>query len=387
MAVNKRSAFNKILNASAWLALFAGIIVLLVAAISRQGNEKISKVEVRYLGKGEKHFVDKKDVLQLLEKINKGKIENTSGRDINLSVMEQELHKGLWIKEAEMFIDNNNVLQVSIREREPVARIFTTAGSSFYIDSTLTILPLNDRVSVRVPVFTGVPGVQNKMNRQDSVLLNDIKLIGTYINNHPFWMAQIDQVNITPEYVFEMVPKLGNQLIRFGDVARYKQKFSALLAFYQQVQFYNGWNKYSVIDLQYKGQIVGVRRDQAEVKADSLRSIVIMKNLIAQAQLQSDDTTSVQLPQIENINPPAGEMIQKPDNNSKNLQADSERSVVAPGHDPEKPIFKNPEGTIKPAIKNPTEKVKAKTKEKSAIKIKPKDPPEPKAVMPAKTDY
>jgi cell division protein FtsQ len=184
-----------------------------------------------------------------------------------------------------------------------------------------------------------------------------------------------------------MVPKLGNQLIRFGDVARYKQKFSALLAFYQQVQFYNGWNKYSVIDLQYKGQIVGVRRDQAEVKADSLRSIVIMKNLIAQAQLQSDDTTSVQLPQIENINPPAGEMIQKPDNNSKNLQADSERSVVAPGHDPEKPIFKNPEGTIKPAIKNPTEKVKAKTKEKSAIKIKPKDPPEPKAVMPAKTDY
>ena len=387
MAVNKRSAFNKILNASAWLALFAGIIVLLVAAISRQGNEKISKVEVRYLGKGEKHFVDKKDVLQLLEKINKGKIENTSGRDINLSVMEQELHKGLWIKEAEMFIDNNNVLQVSIREREPVARIFTTAGSSFYIDSTLTILPLNDRVSVRVPVFTGVPGVQNKMNRQDSVLLDDIKLIGTYINNHPFWMAQIDQVNITPEYVFEMVPKLGNQLIRFGDVARYKQKFSALLAFYQQVQFYNGWNKYSVIDLQYKGQIVGVRRDQAEVKADSLRSIVIMKNLIAQAQLQSDDTTSVQLPQIENINPPAGEMIQKPDNNSKNLQADSERSVVAPGHDPEKPIFKNPEGTIKPAIKNPTEKVKAKTKEKLAIKIKPKDPPEPKAVMPAKTDY
>ncbi|MFS8082441.1 MAG: hypothetical protein ACMG51_03230, partial [Ginsengibacter sp.] len=371
----------------AWLALFAGIIVLLVAAISRQGNEKISKVEVRYLGKGEKHFVDKKDVLQLLEKINKVKIENTSGRDINLSVMEQELHKGLWIKEAEMFIDNNNVLQVSIREREPVARIFTTAGSSFYIDSTLTILPLNDRVSVRVPVFTGVPGVQNKMNRQDSVLLNDIKLIGTYINNHPFWMAQIDQVNITPEYVFEMVPKLGNQLIRFGDVAGYKQKFSALLAFYQQVQFYNGWNKYSVIDLQYKGQIVGVRRDQAEVKADSLRSIVIMKNLIAQAQLQSDDTTSVQLPQIENINPPAGEMIQKPDNNSKNLQADSERSVVAPGHDPEKPIFKNPEGTIKPAIKNPTEKVKAKTKEKSAIKIKPKDPPEPKAVMPAKTDY
>lgn len=387
MAVNKRSTFNKILNASAWLVLFAGIIVLLVAAISRQSNEKISKVEVRYLGNGDKHFVDKKDVLQLLEKINKRKIENTSGRDINLSVMEQELHKGLWIKDAEMFIDNNSVLQVSIREREPIARIFTTAGSSFYIDSSLTILPLNDRVSVRVPVFTGFLGVKNKMSKQDSVLLNDIKLIGTYINDHPFWMAQIDQVNVTPENAFEMFPKLGDQLIRFGDVARYKQKFSALLAFYQQVQFYNGWNKYSVIDLQYNGQIVGVKRDEAEVKADSLRSIIIMKNLIAQAQLQADDTTSVQLPQIENINPAVAEMIQKPGNNSNSLQTNSERAVVPPGHDPEKPTFINPEGTVKPAIKNPTEKVKAKTKEKSAIKIKPKDPPEPKAVMPAKTDY
>ncbi len=387
MAVNKRSAFNKILNASAWLVLFAGIIILLVAAMSRQSNEKISKVEVRYLGNGDKHFINKRDVLQLLEKINKGKIENTSGRDINLSVMEQELHKGLWIKEAEMFIDNNNVLQVSIREREPVARIFTTAGSSFYIDSTLTILPLNDHVSVRVSVFTGFPGVQNKMNRQDSILLNDIKLVGTYINDHPFWMAQIDQVNITPEYAFEMFPKLGNQLIRFGDVERYKQKFSALLAFYQQVQFYNGWNKYSVIDLQYNGQIVGVKRNQAEVKVDSLQSIMIMKNLIAQAQLQSDDTTSVQLPQTENIIPTPAEMIQKADNNSNSLQTNSERSVVAPGHDPEKPTFINPEGTSKPANKNPSEKVKAKPKEKSAIKIKPKDPPEPKAVMPAKTDY
>ncbi len=385
MAVNKRSTLNKILNASGWLVLFAGIIVLLVAAISRQSNEKISKVEVRYLGNSEKHFVDKKDVLKLLEKINKGKIENTSGRDINLSVMEQELHKGLWIKEAEMFIDNNNVLQVSIRERVPVARIFATDGSSFYIDSTLTILPLNDRVSVRVPVFTGFSGVSSKMNKQDSTMLNEIKLLGTYIDDHPFWMAQIDQVNITPENIFELVPKLGNQVIRFGDVARYKQKFSALLAFYQQVQFYNGWNKYSVIDLQYKGQIVGVKRNQAEVKADSLLSITIMKNLIAQAQLQADDTTSVQLPQTENINPPAAEIISKPDNNR--LQADSDRSVVAPGHVPEKPIFKNPDGKVKPAIKNPTEKVKAKPKEKSAIKIKPKDPPEPKAVMPAKTDY
>ena len=30
-------------------------------------------------------------------------------------------------------------------------------------------------------------------------------------------MAQIDQVDISPNRTFDLIPKLGNQVIRFGD--------------------------------------------------------------------------------------------------------------------------------------------------------------------------
>jgi cell division protein FtsQ len=54
----------------------------------------------------------------------------------------------------QLFFDNNEVLQVVIDEREPIARIFTVAGNSYYIDSSLERLPLSDKMSARLPVFT-----------------------------------------------------------------------------------------------------------------------------------------------------------------------------------------------------------------------------------------
>ena len=56
------------------------------------------------------------------------------------------------------------------------------------------------------------------------------------LRHDPFWMAQIDQVDITPTDTFELIPKLGNQVIRFGNADNYEEKFNKLLAFYKQVQ-------------------------------------------------------------------------------------------------------------------------------------------------------
>ena len=76
-------------------------------------------------------------MISILEKTNGGNWRQMPLHAIDLASMENELQKSQWIKNAELFFDNNNVLQVRITEREPVARIFTTSGSSFYIDSSL----------------------------------------------------------------------------------------------------------------------------------------------------------------------------------------------------------------------------------------------------------
>ena len=66
------------------------------------------------------------------------------------------------------------MLHISVEEKEPVARIFTTAGKSFYIDNEGEKMPLSDKMSARVPVFTNFPD-KKVFSTKDSILLNDIR--------------------------------------------------------------------------------------------------------------------------------------------------------------------------------------------------------------------
>lgn len=409
MSGNRKHTFRKILTIAIWVLLGSGSVVLLVAAIKKKGSERIAGVEIHISGVQGNYFIDKKDVLIMLEKLHKGKLDNAELSSLNLGEMEKKLEKDQWIKRSELFFDNNNVLQVKISEREPVARIFTLSGASFYIDSSLMRLPLSDKFSARLPVFTNFPANVKVLKKQDSSLLNEIKTLSEYIETNPFWMAQIDQVDITSEGNFEFIPKLGNQVIRFGNADNYEQKFNKLLAFYKQVQTWIGWNQYSIVDVRFKNQIVGVKRDAADIRSDSLRSIQIMKNIITEAQKNSDDSTKIQLPQPEDNNDKINNspvLQEVPDETTEANQVpgikSSETKVgsVTPIQVPEKPFVKaqthvESKSVIRHSSSNerPSPTLSQKSANKKGMdknettKSKPKEKRVPKAVMPPKTDY
>jgi cell division protein FtsQ len=401
MSAKTKYSLKKILVFSVWTILLTGTVVLLVAAMSKKNSEFISGLEVKISGVQNNCFIDKKDVLDILQKVNGKDLQKAKVSSLDLTKMEAHLEKDQWVKKAEMFFDNNNVLQIKITEREPIARIFTVSGASFYIDSSLTRLPLSDKFSARLPVFTSFPTAVKVLKKRDSVLLNQVKMLSEYIGTHPFWMAQIDQIDITPDAAFELIPKLGNQVIRFGDATNYEEKFNKLLAFYKKVQTSVGWNKYSVLDIQYKNQVIGVSRNAAEIKSDSLRSIQIMKQIIAEAQKNTNDSTKIQLPApIENNNihnSPVSDLI--PNENAVNKIAAKKTSEtrarsVTPIHDPEKPSAKKPDSRErKTVIRHPSsnEKPNPTPAKKAAVKketpIKKVETRIPKAVMPPKSDY
>jgi cell division protein FtsQ len=220
-------------------------------------------------------------------------------------------------------------------------------------------------------------------------------------------MAQIDQIDITAALQFEMIPKLGNQLIRFGDVNNYQEKFNKLLAFYKQVQTRIGWNKYSVLDIRFKNQVVGINRNAAEIKSDSLRSIQIMKSLIEEAKKNSNDSTKIQLPAAtdndERVNnSPVLENVPAETTNDQSSDVnDSEKKIntVIPAAVNEKPSLKKSNTSENKVVtKRSTSSEKPPPKEEKKIVKKPvvkkvvETPNEetnkvPKAVMPAKSDY
>lgn len=259
--MKRKGQIWKVLVLSGWIILGLGLVVLFVAAMQSRTGKPCKDVKISIKG-GENHpFINKNDITLELDPKGLDYLRGRAVKEFNLKAMEDRLKKNPWVSNAELYFDNNHILQVSVQVNKPVARIFTEKGASFYIDSSMGALPLSDRYSPRLPVFTGYPSEKINLKTKDSVIIRDIKNIALYLNEHPFWMAQIDQVDITPERKFEMVPKVGDHLIVFGDGKDINERFHKLEVFYSQVMSKSGWNDYSALDIQFREQVVATKRN------------------------------------------------------------------------------------------------------------------------------
>lgn len=281
--------WKNIIIQTVWVLAGIGMIVLLGAAMQSKNQKKCADVRIEITGVERHMFIDEKDVLDILN--GAGPVAGNKLSAINLRVMEKVLERNPWVKNAEMFLDNNQLLEVRIEERQPVARVFTLEGHSFYLDSAAVRLPLSERISARVPVFTGFPSDRKVLARPDSALLHNILQLGKYIIADSFWMAQLAQINITPQANFELIPVLGDHLVALGNAEDLDGKFNRLFTFYRKAWLQNGINTYEKIDVQYNNQVVAVRKGTTKTLVDSARSREIMNILMAQAEAALKDSS------------------------------------------------------------------------------------------------
>jgi cell division protein FtsQ len=296
---SKKFSVKKFLLTVMWTVVCAATIVLLVAAARNKNGKRCKDVIVTIKGVDGTEYVSKK---QILNTISGGRPELMKGAPIktfDLQQLEDRLERNLWIRNAELFFDNNDVLHADITEREPVARVFMVNGQSFYIDDMGEQLPITNDQVARVPVFTSFPNETTAGRKKDSVLQEQVKQMGHFLLKSDFWMAQVDQVNIN-NYEFELVPKLGNHLIQFGDTEKMEQKFNRLLLFYKNIMNKTGWNYYNVLDVRFNKQLVAVRRDSVSL----FKSFVVEQNnyevsrAIDTSYINSDSTLSTEKPVI-----------------------------------------------------------------------------------------
>lgn len=285
-----------------WISLSVGVLTLLVAAIETRNAKPCSDVQITIGGVKDALFVDQQDVRKMLMGVS-GTMIGKPLKDFDLQRMEDTLESEPWISNAELFFDNNRVLQVKVTEKEPVARIFTVAGNSFYIDTALSRLPLNNKFTPRLPVFTGFPSDRKRWKGKDSLLMTEVKGISLHLLNDPFWMAQIDQVDIDAGRNFQMVPKVGKHVVNFGNGEDIDKKFRKLYIFYRDVISKTGWSRYGEINVGYKGQVVATRKDVQAVRADTVVArqwmVQMIRNLKAEAMKDTFNTKKVTTTRIK----------------------------------------------------------------------------------------
>lgn len=233
------------------LIAFAGI---LIAANRKQSDDQIEGMIVTLKHNGrEEAFLRKDDVEALIgqQGVN---VEDETISSIDVDAIENIVRSNPWVMDAEVYVDNNAKLNIEVVQRSPVARIFDATGNSFYLDKEGFEMPLSDRYAYSVPVFT------NYRERESDSMNNGLKLgvvhLSSIIKEDIFWNAQITQVEITGLNDFNFYTTLGKQKVKFGDTSSALQKLENLMAFYHEVSNKIGWDRYEVLDVRFKGQVV-----------------------------------------------------------------------------------------------------------------------------------
>ena len=142
------------------------------------------------------------------------------------------------------------------------------AGETFFVDEEGVVVRKRNLFNPRLHIVGGNVTITSKMLEGVSVLdtsikntiLRDIYFIVDYISDDDFWSAQIDQIYVDRDDEIDLIPRVGNHVIHLGPPENFEGKLRNLEAFYEEVLPEVGWNKYSLINLEFKDQIVCKKR-------------------------------------------------------------------------------------------------------------------------------
>ncbi len=140
-----------------WCLLGGSGLAILIAAINAKNSSLCQGLEIEINGGGKAKFLNKKEIVSMLENEGLKDLSNKKIASFDLLRMEGILRKNNWIRDAQLYFDNNQKLKIRIQERQAVARFFTVSGNSYLIDSGGVQMAMAEKTAFRLPVFTGYP--------------------------------------------------------------------------------------------------------------------------------------------------------------------------------------------------------------------------------------
>ena len=211
------------------------------------------KVEVEIVKTSEYNYLSGNDIVALLKKLNIFPVgKNLS--EISTLEIEEKLGNDQFIQKAECFKTVGGDIKIIVYQRVPFMRIFSQNGS-YYVDKEREIMPVPNNFASYVPVASG--------NISNEYAKNQLYDFVEYLQKDTFWDSRFVQIHIMPNKDVVLTPRIGNHQIILGQIENYKENLDKLRAFYEKGLNKIGWNRYSVINLKYKNQVVCTLTDAA----------------------------------------------------------------------------------------------------------------------------
>ncbi len=246
--------------------LVLGLIIFSLWYFSGNEKEEVCKeLEIDLVDSDHIQLITQKDVALILKENDLNPIGKTV-KDIRTESIEDVLHKNPMVKNVECYKTPSGIIHIRIEQRCPKLRV--VGMGSYYVDTDRKTLPVSPNYAAYVPVISGRVTV--------SMATGKLFDFVTFLDDNPFWNAQIEQIFVRDDLKIELVPRVGDAIIELGTLDDYPSKLEKLRKLY--VYGFNkiGWNRYKTIDLQYKNQVVCTKAGTSDIRPD--KSIEKEKN-------------------------------------------------------------------------------------------------------------
>lgn len=244
-----------------WIAGIILFLGLLLSAVERKRGSDSMRLKVMVMDSLSMHFVRKSDVKRTIERrfghiLNGVQIGNLDTREV-----ESILEKDPFIKDAEVFVDARNDINIIVHQRKPLVRVIDNAGNNYYLDEEGEYLPMSPNYTARVPVATGrITAYHQDYQKNDKHILKSLSELILRISEDDFLLSITEQIYVDGDKEFSIITKVGSYRIVIGKTDRLEEKLRNLKVFYSEGLPYGDWKKYSIINLKFKGQVVCTRR-------------------------------------------------------------------------------------------------------------------------------
>jgi cell division protein FtsQ len=241
-----------------WVVFLMVVVLIAFTAVSRKRRSFADElvVNVNALADGSK-LISENDVRNAVVRGFGNTLEGTELSMLEVDRVERVLEDDPFVADAEVYVDQHNVLHLDIDQRQPILRILDSNGGNYYLDGNGAQMPPSRNFAARVLVATGnIPSYTADFQRLRRNKLRDLFRLTQTILEDPFLKDFIQQIHLNDRGEFILVPLIGDQKINLGSIRRLEDKLNRLKIFYEEAMPYTGWRKYRVIDLRFTGQIV-----------------------------------------------------------------------------------------------------------------------------------
>ncbi len=247
---------KKIFIILGWLCLVGFIGFTFFFVYSEHESVRCRSIEVN-IRPGSPKFIDETEIAGLIEKSGEPVTGHILAK-INIYKIETKLNTYATLNNIEIFrkVEANGFsfrgkLVVNVDERTPLLRV-KNATDDYYLDSEGVSIPVSTKIVDRILIVSGtIP---------DDITKKGLLKMADFVNKDDFWKAQIEQVFVQPNGELLLVPQVGDYLIEFGTPEDFELKFRNLKAVYQQGFKYMGWNRYKIISVKYRNQVVCTKK-------------------------------------------------------------------------------------------------------------------------------